>query len=116
MTINELKDNGKFYRALLILAKKNKSISLTETKILIAIGQNLGFEKKFCEIAISELLENEYISEKPPRFSNPHTARSFIETGFYLALSDNNLSKEEKQWLLSVADRNEIKIDFLDSE
>ncbi len=102
-------DKSNYFKGLLILIGKDKHISKIERKNINELAGILGFDREFCDDAISELLENEYIIEEPPVFSNPDIARAFIIDGIKIAFSDNELHIFELNWLKSVADKNSIE-------
>ncbi|HOI29928.1 MAG TPA: hypothetical protein PLZ15_09255 [Melioribacteraceae bacterium] len=102
-------DKSNYFKGLLILIGKDKNISENERRSLSELANILGFDRVFCDNAISELLENEYIIEDPPAFSNPDIARAFIIDGIKIAFSDHELHIFELNWLKSVADKNSLE-------
>lgn len=104
-----LQDKSNYLKGLLILIGKDKIITDEEKIHLLKISRILGFDQKFCEDAINELLENEYIIEEPPLFSNNEIAKAFIKDGIKLAFADKELHLYELNWLKSVSDRNNIE-------
>ena len=103
-----LLDRSNYYRGLLILIGKDRQVSDEEKAMFKSLGKELGFNKEFCEGAVNELLENEYIIEEPPKFSNIEIAKLFIRDGIKLAFADKELHLYELSWLKSVADTNSI--------
>lgn len=103
-----LLDKSNYLKGLLILIGKDRSISEEEKKAIRRLGKILGFDAKFCEDAMNELLENEYIVEEPPKFSTKEVALSFIKDGINLACSDGSYHLPELNWLISIADKNGI--------
>jgi uncharacterized tellurite resistance protein B-like protein len=97
---------------LLLLIRKDRKISASETWLMKRIGKTLGFEKEFCVDAISEILVNEYIDDTPPDFSKKELATKFIKDGLALAFSDNEIDPSEEQWLRATANRNGIELDI----
>jgi hypothetical protein len=79
-----------------------------ERKIMMRIGEMLGFEMKFCENAIKEIIDNKHIIDSPPHFTEPGIALCFIRDGLRVSASDGQIDKEELAWLESVAIINEI--------
>lgn len=92
--------------------KMDRRIDDVEKKLLIKIGKTLGFEKNFCLTAIKELLENEYISADFPIFSNEDYAKSFIQDGLRLAVSDNDLNPDELNYLKKTLQLNNLQEDW----
>ena len=103
-----LQDRSNYFKGLLILIGKDKTISEPEKNNLRKLAKILGFNKEFCDGALSELLENEYIIEDPPVFSNSEIANSFIIDGIRIGFSDKALHIFELNWLKSVADKNSV--------
>lgn len=112
MVIMTQQDKSNYFKGLLILIGKDKSISEQEKNNLRKLAKVLGFNKEFCEGALSELLENEYIIEDPPLFSNSSIAKSFIIDGIKIGFSDKVLHIFELNWLKSVADKNSVDYDW----
>ena len=67
-------------------------------------------EKNFCEHAVSEILENEFVDDTPPQFSSREIAVYFIDDGLTIALSDYDLHAEELRWLSRTAEVNNISV------
>jgi hypothetical protein len=110
-------DASNYFKGLLLLVRKDRKISQSETGLMKRIGKSLGFEKEFCENAIRDILENEYIVDTPPEFSTKELALRFIRDGLALAYSDNEYDPAEKEWLRSTAERNSVEPDvFLREE
>ncbi|MDQ7815909.1 MAG: hypothetical protein RDU14_02715 [Melioribacteraceae bacterium] len=108
MIVMTLQDRSNYFKGLLILIGKDKTISEPEKNNLRKLANILGFNKEFCDGALSELLENEYIIEDPPVFSNSEIANSFIIDGIRIGFSDKALHIFELNWLKSVADKNSV--------
>ncbi len=104
-----LQDRSNYLKGLLILIGKDKKISESEREKLIEISDLLGFDRKFCSEAIDEILNNEYIIEEPPLFSNIEIAKAFIKDGIILAFSDKELHLYELNWLNSIIKKNRIE-------
>jgi hypothetical protein len=101
-------DKSKYFRGLLILIRKDHKVSSEEKELLMNVGTRLGFEKKFCETALNEILENEFIEDDAPEFSNLPIAESFIQDGITLAISDSDLNPEELLFLKATLDKNHL--------
>jgi len=109
-------DASNYLRGLLLLIRIDRKITQSEIDLMRRIGKALGFEKKFCENAISEILENTYIVDEPPLFSQKELAMKFVKDGLSLALSDNEVHPREEAWLRSTAEKNGLDIDFFSQE
>ena len=66
-----LMERSLYFKGLMLLIRMDRKITADEEKIIKRIGEILGFDKKFCEDTISELLDNTHIIDAPPQFSNP---------------------------------------------
>ena len=107
MNITHL-DKSLYLKGLLLLISMDKLITESEKKFVMEAGKSLGFEHKFCENAIDEILENDHIDGKPSKFSNREIAKYFINDGLTIALSDFDLHAEELKWLSLTANENYI--------
>lgn len=105
-------DRSNYLKGLLVLISKDKKISDDESDFIMKVGKTLGFDKEFCEEAIETLLENNYISQEPPEFSNVEFARSFIEDAISVAITDNELSQLEISYLKAIAEKNHVDDDW----
>ena len=76
----------------------------------------LGFSSDFYEETISHLLENKYITEEPIKFSSQDIAKSFIEDGLKLALSDDKIGNAEINWLKITASANGVEEELVDKK
>ncbi len=110
------KDKSLYFKGLLLLIGKDFIISEEERKLLQDIGKALGFEQKFIDTSIDNLLENKYITNEPPVFSNKEIAKVFIKDGIRLAISDKNMHPFEIEWLQNVAKANGLDILFVSEQ
>lgn len=101
-------DKSKYFRGLLILIRKDHRISPEEKELMMNVGTRLGFEKGFCETALNEILENEFIEDDAPEFSTSPIAECFILDGITLAISDADLNPEELTYLRATLDKNHL--------
>ncbi|MGK9368377.1 hypothetical protein ACSSWA_05715 [Melioribacter sp. Ez-97] len=102
------KDKSEFLRGFLTLIRKDGAICNYERKMALIIGRHFGFAEDFCIEALDTLLENEYISEAPPVFSNREVARYFISETYNILEQIHELSLAELKWLDSVLQANHI--------
>ena len=98
-----------YFKGLLLLIRKDRDIHQEERNMLMRIGKALGFEKNFCKNAITEILDNKYIVDDPPRFSNPDIAKYFIKDGLRLAFVDGQFHEKEVAWLKAVAEQHGLE-------
>ena len=109
-------DRSNYLKGLLITARKDKQLAESEILIIKKLATRLGFSSDFFEETITHLLENKYITEEPIKFSNPDIAKSFIEDGLKLALSDGTVIGDEIYWLKETAKVNDINLDWVDKK
>jgi hypothetical protein len=113
---NDYLDRSSYVKGLLLLIGKDKRITDEERDFLHRVGTALSFNKKFIEQAINELFENKYLGNEPPVFSQKQYAAAFLRDAITLVFIDNELSKEEFDWLQSVAVANGMSNDWLKNE
>jgi len=106
-------DRSSYLKGLLITARKDNQLTESEISIIKKFASRLGFSTDFLEETISHLLENKYITEEPIKFSNGNIAKSFIEDGLKLALSDSVIGDDEYSWLNATARVNGIDEDWV---
>ncbi len=109
-------DASNYFKGLLLLIRKDRKVSQSETDLMKRIGKTLGFEKEFCDDAIRDILLNRYIDDTPPDFSTRALAVKFIKDGFSLAFADNEFDPLEGEWLRFTAERNGIEPELFSSE
>jgi len=99
-------DRSLYYKGLILLIRKDHEIHDQEKKMMMTIGEMLGFETKFCAGTIEEILDNQHIIDEPPIFSETNIALCFIRDGLRLSASDGQIHKDEMAWLEAVAESN----------
>ena len=109
-------DRSSYLKGLLITARKDNQLTESEISIIKKFATRLGFSADFLEETISNLLENKYITEEPIKFSNKNIAKSFIEDGLKLALSDDVIGKDELAWLNATSKANGIDEDWVNKK
>lgn len=105
-----IKDASSYFRGLLLLIRKDKRVDHSEVDLMKRVGKSLGFEPRFCENAIHEILESTYIAETPPEFSSQELATRFVKDGLTVALSDNSMDPAEEEWLRSIVEKNHLDL------
>ncbi len=115
MTIDIL-DAGNYFKGLLLLIRKDHKITPAEASTMREIGRSLGLEPRFCEEAIRDVLDNQYIADIPPTFSNVDLAKRFVCDGLRLAMADGEIHRLEEEWLAAVAGANGIPAGWLDEQ
>ena len=112
MNIN-LKDKSLYLQGLFVLIGKDSVVSPEENEMVMHIGKVLQFSIEFCQETIQNLLQNEYIGQSTPVFSDVECAKLFLKDGIKLAFADNQLHSKEYEWLKEVARRNKISDEWL---
>jgi hypothetical protein len=107
MIINPL-DKSNYFKGLLVLAGKEKEISINEKFSLQNVAAILGFDHNFVNKAIDDFFKNKYITEEPPMFSDSKFAEIFIKDGVKLAFADKALSIHQIEWLTATALKNKL--------
>ena len=110
------RDKSSYLKGLLILAKRDNLLTESEEVIIKDIAQRLGFSTDFYEYTLQNLLQNEYLTEEPVKFSEKKLSYSFIIDGLKLAHSDNNLHDSEINWLRQTAEENNISMEWFDNK
>jgi hypothetical protein len=111
-----LLDRSNYYRGLLVLIGRDRIIHPDEHKLMLQVGMMLDFDKRFCEAAITNLLENEHINEDPILFDDREMAECFLRDALKISLVDQELDSREFAWLQNVARTNEIQYEWLENE
>ena len=106
---------SRYYKGLLVLLRRDRIVHTREKSLMLQIGEILGFEKRFCEATIDELLSNPNITRDPIPFSDQIIKESFFRDAVRLALVDGNLHPSELRWLRKVAHFNGLKNRWLDA-
>jgi hypothetical protein len=96
-------DGSNYFKGLLLLIRKDRKVSDQEVILMQYIGKMLGFEKEFCDNAIRDILENDYIEDTPPQFTVKELAEKFVKDGLAIAFSDSECHPTEEAWLRSAA-------------
>jgi hypothetical protein len=103
-------DGTNYFKGLLLLIRKDRKITETEILLLKRIGKSLGFESEFCDNAIRDILENEYIVDAHPEFTTKELTVKFIKDGLAIAFSDNDFHPSEEEWLRVTAQKNGLDV------
>jgi hypothetical protein len=105
-------DKSNYLKGLLIVIGKDKKITERERELLLKLAEIMGFSKKFCDDAMDELFENEYIIEEPPVFSNTEIAKAFFKDCLRLAFIDNEMHLHELNWIKSAGEKNNLPMEW----
>ena len=109
-------DRGKYYRGLLVLIGRDRIVDPKEHELMLQFGKLLDFDRRFCEAAIADLLDNEHINDEPIFFDDSAIAECFLRDALKLALLDNDIHSHELSWLKTVARKNNLPDAWLDEE
>jgi hypothetical protein len=104
-----------YYKGLLVLIRRDRVVDGREKDLMLQIGEILGFDRRFCEAAIDELLSNANITRDPVVFSDKIVKECFLRDAVRLALVDGELHPSELRWLRRVAHANGLKNKWLDA-
>ena len=111
-----LLDRSTYYKGLLVLMGKDRIIDPREREMMLRVGRILDFDKRFCDAAIDDLLQNAYITGNPILFSSRGIAECFLSDAVRLAIVDEEMHRLEWTWLKAVASTNGIPEEWLDCE
>jgi len=109
-----LQDRSNYYKGLLILMGRDRIIDPREREHMLEAGKILGFERRFCESAIGDLLRNKYLAQEPVTFSKRKIAECFIRDGILLSMIDNRMHPHELAWIKAFARANGIAEEWLE--
>jgi hypothetical protein len=99
-------EKSNYYKGLLVLSRRDGVIKAEERNLLLKIGGILGFDKRFCEATIDNLLVNPHLSRNPIVFYDESLQESFFCDALRVALSDGNFHPAEYRWLRQTAQAN----------
>jgi hypothetical protein len=106
---------GRYYKGLLVLLRRDRIVHNREKDLMLQIGEILGFDKRFCEATMDELLSNTNITRDPVLFPDEAVKECFLRDAVRLALIDDNLHPSELRWLQRVAHVNGFTDRWLDA-
>jgi hypothetical protein len=92
-------DASQYFRGLLILSRRDGTITSREAESVSRLGAKLGFARSFCLESIGDILANEHVDDTPPVFESAEIARKFITDGLTLASADRTMTAPELAWL-----------------
>ena len=105
---------SQYYKALLVLLRRDRIVHDRERDLMLQMGVILGFDKRFCEATIDQLLSNANITRDPVSFPDKIIKECFFRDAVRLALIDGNLHPSELRWLRRVAQVNGLTDQWLD--
>jgi hypothetical protein len=108
-------EKSHYYKGLLVLLRRDRIVHAREKDLMLQIGEILGFDKRFCESTIDELLSNTNITRDPVYFSDEIIKECFFRDALRLALVDGNFHPSELRWLRKVAHFNGLTDQWLDA-
>jgi hypothetical protein len=112
----DLLDRSLYYKGLLLLSGRDRIIDPRERELMLRFGKILDFEKRFCEAAMDDLLNNKYLKADPVIFSDREIAECFLHDALRLAFVDEELHPKELAWLKAIASANGFTGQWLDAE
>jgi hypothetical protein len=95
-----------YYKALLVLMRRDRMIDVREKELMLKLGEILDFDRRFCENTIDELMSNVHITREPIIFPDKEITECFFRDALRLALVDGNLHPAELRWLRRMACAN----------
>ena len=104
----DLQDNGLYLRGLLQIMAADDHLHTAEKDRIKAHAKKAGFEDKFIEKSIADILNNKHITRDPPKFHTSAAARDFLLEAAEIAVCDGHLHPAEEEWLLAAAEKNSL--------
>ena len=95
--------------------RKDFKVSPEEKKFVFKLGKTLGFDREFVDDSIKDILYNEFIDEKPPKFTDPKITECFIKDGMRLIVSDHAIDLNELKCLEKTAQANSLNKDWFET-
>ncbi len=95
--------------------RKDFKVSPEEKKFVFKLGKTLGFDREFVDDSIKDILYNEFIDEKPPKFTDPKIAECFIKDGMKLITVDHSIDPNEINFLEKTAQVNLLNPDWFNT-
>jgi hypothetical protein len=108
-------EKSHYYKGLLVLLRRDRIVHAREKDLMLQIGEILGFDRRFCESTIDELLSNTNITRDPVFFPDEIIKECFFRDALRLALVDGNFHPSELRWLRKVAHFNGLTDRWLDA-
>jgi hypothetical protein len=109
-------DASNYFKGLLVLIARDRIVTEPEMDLMRRIGKSLGFEKRFCQNAINDILDNSYVDRTPPVFPNKALAMMFIKDGLTVSYSDHDIHPFEDEWLREAAEKNGIDAQWMQEQ
>src|SRR5512140_303144 len=110
----DLRESSECFRAFLLLIAQDRVIRPEERELLRHIGKVLDFEKRFCEEAMDDLLDNIHISTHPPVFTRREYTEAFLHDCIRIAGADHEIHPDELAWLNRIAEANGLPASWVD--
>jgi hypothetical protein len=104
-----------YYKALLVLLRRDRIIDARERDLMLKIGKVFDFDRRFCEAAIDELLSNVHITREPFVFPDEKIKKCFFRDALHVAMVDGYLHPAELRWLRRMAGANGRSNQWLNS-
>jgi hypothetical protein len=109
-------DRSNYFEGLLLLIGKNRKISQSEKRVLMDLCKVLGIDEEVSTQKIDNAIDDQYIIDDPPVFSDSLIAKTLLKDGIHLAFADKNVHFYELEWLRAIASKNQISDYWLSKE
>jgi hypothetical protein len=109
-------DKSNYFEGLLLLIGKNRIISQSEKRILMDLCKFLGIDEEASTERIDNAIDDQYIIDEPPVFSNRLIAKTLLKDGIHIAFADKHVHFYELEWLRAIASKNQISDYWLSQE
>jgi hypothetical protein len=105
--LNQL-DRQNYLRGLLLLTRDSKHINDFERSRIKEVCRILQLNQDFVKSVIDEFTEEQYVVEKPPKFTNHELAEVFLKDGIRMAFVRKALHLYKLNWLSNFAVMNDL--------
>ena len=92
----DLQDIGLYLQSLLQVMAVDGHLHEKQQQRIRAYGERVGFEQRYVEKTMVDVLNNKYMPSTPPKFNSSITAREFLRNAIELAICDGQLHPREK--------------------
>jgi len=112
MDLNLL-DQSNYFRGLMLLIARDNKITIDEKIKIKRVAKIFNYNQEFVDSAMSDLLDNKYINNEVPEFSNIRFSEMFIRDGLKITIEDGLIDIRKIEWLKKVAIKNGLSKQWL---
>lgn len=109
-------ERSSYFRGLLLIMAADGRLDKNEISVIKEIGAQMDFETSFVDESIQNVLQNEFVSKRPPVFQDVGNAQHFLQSAIKIALADGTLDAVELKWLEEATYANRLSSKWLRDE